>query len=677
VTGQTVRADDARATDPRLLWRALAPAIAGRPRVRVSRDGGRTYPGRSERALTEDLPAAPAAVLLYDEHAAARCLAADFDVTRGGQHQVDTDTAAFTALIQACGGRVVADVSPTGGRHVYVFWARPLPLTELRPVLHALRARFPSLDTAPMLGATDGCIRPPGAAHRRGGHQTLITPLPEALATVAAPCGPGVWSALLDALRPELDALTVIPGPEGQQAATLTRPVGPGARLSARIERIATSGLYETERYASPSEARQAVVTAAVAAGWGLADVAARLEDGRWPGLAGMYRRYRPQARHQAVAADWRKANDWLGREKSARRSTTRGLSHSPAPPPTPEVRSEPTGATRRAPRIDEDSEYQWIRAWWNALLATERLRYTGRAGLSVRLLLRAIGAMAQRRGSRYLDVGRRSLSLACGLDDSTVSELLRVLREEADPWLVLIEGERGVHGDLYELRIPDAAIEVAAWRAWRAGRIEAIHPAFRVLGATSALVFEALTTEPARRRDITHDAALSPRTVDEALTDLAAHGLAERVPNAGWRRGPTALDTVADTLGATERVAELIAEYAVERAAWRAVLGAVAGLTPAGVLAASIATDPVDTDRVHWPDLLDEPPPEDLDTVVGVDAPEPTATELRAAVDLLAAAFGVDPLDLGPGDPATDPRYGVHGRPSAPPERRSANETA
>jgi hypothetical protein len=498
----------------------------------------------------------------------------------------------------------------------------------------------------------------------------LTIPLSDALAVVAAPCGPAVWAGLLDALAPELDALTVLPGSEGQQAAALPRPVGRGARLSARIERIATSGLYESDRYVSPSEARQAVITAAVAAGWGLADVAARLEDGRWPGLAEMYRRYRPHARHRSLAADWRKANDWLGREKSARRSTTRVLSHRPAPPPRSEPASASAGPTRRTPRIDEVSEYQWIRAWWNALLATERLRYTGRAGLSVRLLLRAIGAMAQRRGSRYLDVGRRSLSLGCGLDDSTVSELLRALRDEADPWLVLIEDRRGVHGDLYELRIPDGAIEVAAWRAWRAGRIEAIHPAFRALGATRALVYEALTTEPARRRDITHDAVLSPRTVDEALADLAAHGLAERIPHAGWRRGPTDLDTVADALGTLDRVAELIAEYAVERAAWRAVLGAVTGLRPADLLAADIPGSPVDTDRIHWPDLLDEPPPEDLDT------PHTTPIELQAAVDLLVAAFGAQPLDTGLTDPSIDPRYGVHGRTAAPPQPRRAAAT-
>jgi hypothetical protein len=664
VTGATVAPAPSAPTDPQLLWRAFAPAIAGRPRVRVSRDGGRTYPARAEHDLSEDLPAAPAAVLLYNAAAAARCLAADFDITRGGQAQVDTDTAAFTALVEACGGRVIADRSPTGGRHVYVLWSRPLPLTELRPVLHALRALYPSLDTTPMLGATDGCIRPPGARHRRGGHQTLTTPFSDALAAAHAPNGPDVWAALLDRLAPQLHALTATGPLEVAGDGPVPRPAGPAARLSTRIERIATSGLYDQDRYASPSEARQAVITAAVAAGWALVDVAARLERGHWPGLQALYARYRPHARRGALTADWRKANDWLGWEKTARRTTTRAQSHTGDPSPDP---SKTRGHNKRRARIDDVAEYRWIRAWWNALLATERIRYTGRAGLSVRLLLRSIGAMAQRRGTRYLDVGRRSLALGCGLDDSTVSELLRALRDEPDPWLVLIEDERGVHGDLYELRIPDAALEVAAWRAWRAGRIEAIHPAFRGLGATRALVYEALTTEPARRRDITHDAALSPRTVDEALADLASHGLAERVPNAGWRRGPIALDTVADQLGATDRVAELVAEYAVERAAWRALLGAIRPTH-----AAEIAPVPADTERIHWPELADPPPdlawdPDPDPDLLPAETPE-TAEELRAAVDLLAAAFGVNPLDTGPSDPATDPRYGV--RP--PPTRRA-----
>lgn len=662
---------------PEQAWSALAGAIAGRPRVRVSRDGGRTYPAGVERDLTPELPSSPAAVLLFDDDASARCLAADFDVARGGRGQVDDDAAAFAELVHGCGGRTIADHSPSGGRHIYVLWARPVPITELRPALHALRALYPSLDTTPMTNPAAGCIRPPGARHRCGGHQVLDTPLPEALAVAASPCGPEVWAALLDRLGPQLAELSGLSG-EAESAAEgsdahaagrhgATAPRRHGAGLSPRLERIATTGLYDLDRYASPSEARQAVITAAAAAGWTLADLAAQLERGLWPGLAGFYARYRPHVRRRAIAADWRKAQAWLGRENFARKSTTRVPPHTAGPSPAPSsIRLDLAG-----PEDSALTAYRWIRAWWNAVLATERIRYTGRAGLSVRLLLRSIGAMAQRRGTRYLDVGRRALALGCGLDDSTVSELLRTLREEDDPWIVLLENERGERGDLYELRIPDGALEVAAWRSWRAGRIDAIHPAFRALGPTRALVYEALTREPAHRRELTHDAALSPRTLDDALLELAEYGLAERLPGQGWRRGPADLDVVAERLGTLDRVAELVAEYAVEREAWRALHGAGRPL-PRDL----VNDDDLDLDSL----MFDESGPAEAQIAnaagdFATSGPAPwrhgatsAAAALRAELDaiaLLIAEFGAVPLDP---DPLADPRYGVHGHRARPP---------
>jgi hypothetical protein len=96
------------------------------------------------------------------------------------------------------------------------------------------------------------------------------------------------------------------------------------------------------------------------------------------------------------------------------------------------------------------------------------------------------------------LEVGTRSLALAAGLDHFTVAAVLRrlrrlrMLRAEADPLLVLHEADRGLRGDWYELRIPEAYATTAAWRRWKAGRIEAIHPVFRELGSPAAFVYEA-----------------------------------------------------------------------------------------------------------------------------------------------------------------------------------------
>ena len=351
---------------PDQVWKLLASAIAGRSRVRVSRDGGRTYPGRAERALDDRLPDEPAAVLLFDAAGAARCLAADFDVSRGGRVQVDADAAGLCELIEACGGRTVTDVSPTGGRHVYVFWSATVPISELRPVMRALQVRFPSLDATPMLNPTAGCIRPPGARHRSGGHQVLTTPLPVAQAAVAAPCGPQVWSALLDALAPAPDPTLVPPAPA---------PAAPGLRrsLSARIERIARTGVYDTGRYATPSEARQAVITAAVAAGWTLAELAAQVEARTWTGLAGLYERYRRGARG-ALARDFRKAHAFLARKKNGPESTTRVPPHSG--PPLMNL----SGAAQFQFGPVDDDVYGWLRSWASGIRSWYRSASTPRS---------------------------------------------------------------------------------------------------------------------------------------------------------------------------------------------------------------------------------------------------------------------------------------------------------
>jgi DNA-binding transcriptional ArsR family regulator len=621
--------------DALLHWRSLAPAIAGRPRVRVSRDGGRSYPAGCERALTEALPERPAAVMLFDHDGGARCLAADFDASRGGPAQVDTDAANFTALIGACGGRSFSDVSPNGGRHVYVIWSRPRPIGELQPLMRALCALYPSLDAAPMLNPAAGCIRPPGARHRSGGRQQLTTPLPQALAAVAAPCGPQVWNALLDRLSPTLDRT------EAPDAADLDlEPPAPGgvrggARLSDRLERIARTGSWEPDRYRSPSEARQAVVTAAAAAGWSLPDIAARIEAGRWPGLAELYARYSPCARRAALVRDLRKAHAHLVRGNKARNSNTRESSHSGG---------IGSGVGKQLRESDGTCEFRWIRAWWNAVHATETTRWGNRAGLSKRLALRALGAMAQRRGTRVLEVGVRGLALASGLDHSTVSVVLRALRDEDDPVIELLQNSVGERADRYCLRIPDAGLHAAAWRRWQAGPIAAIHPVFRELGPTAALVHENLTDSPARRGDITRAAVLSPRAVDEALRVLSEHGLAVRDPHTGWRRTELTPDQISRSLGVDLVHQELISRYRTERAAWRELLDRLGKRIPGR----RVRNYP---DTVTWPTALAAPPPvdpadADYDNALAATGP-PTTDAFEVAVELLRRELGATALAL------------------------------
>jgi len=73
--------------------------------------------------------------------------------------------------------------------------------------------------------------------------------------------------------------------------------------------RRSLAGFLTVGQYRSPSEARQAVLAAAVSAGLNLPQVLARLETGVWPGLASFYTRYRHRnTRRKALLADWRNA---------------------------------------------------------------------------------------------------------------------------------------------------------------------------------------------------------------------------------------------------------------------------------------------------------------------------------------------------------------------------------
>jgi hypothetical protein len=203
-------------------WHAVTPLIAGTPHVRISRDGGRTFPGRHARPLPAGPPGQPCTVPVFDPGAGTgRMLALDLDPGRVGrdvheaavehQHErrtvsaaeVRAQAAALAELVARCGGQVLADVSPSGGRHVFILFAAPVPWLELRDVARALALRYPAIDTVPM-SSLGGQISPPGSCHKSGGRRLLSLPLEDARAAVEHPCGPEVWAGLLTELAAEL-----------------------------------------------------------------------------------------------------------------------------------------------------------------------------------------------------------------------------------------------------------------------------------------------------------------------------------------------------------------------------------------------------------------------------------------------------------------------------------------
>ena len=396
-----------------------------------------------------------------------------------------------------------------------------------------------------------------------------------ASAAVRHPNGPEVWAALLDEFAAELRQAEA--SPACTTAATGIRPKGAAAELDdagvpwvprlggrtplgAELEHVARTGRWDRSRYAGRSEARVAVLDAAVARGWRLAEVQSAIASGAWKGMAGLYARAsEPRRLDRLLPLEWRKAVDFLDREKN--------------------VRGWPTSDRNSRPPVEESAssaEYGLIRQWMTAILCAaedpERVKGWGGRAIAVRLVLLALAQAAMVSGSSVVEFGTRNLSLHCALSHRTVARVLRQLAAEDDPLIDFVSPRRLARADRYALRIPGKYAASVRWRRRRSGRIDAIHPAFLVLGGTAALVYEALGPEAARGAEVARAARLAVSTVSVALRVLAEQGLAER-GRRGWRRGPAVLADVAESTGAADLQREREARYKRDRESWRARL--------------------------------------------------------------------------------------------------------
>lgn len=575
----SVAIDDAEAvgSTPEDVWRTLAPRLAARGRMRVSRDGGRNYPRRGERSVTGRLPNQPAAVLIYDDNGCAPVLCLDLDVAKGSLADVDRDFDALGGLLRRCGLRWFSDRSPNGGRHLYVPFAHPVPFHEAVTVTRALTARTPTLDPVPMLGLTDGCIRPPGARHKSGGHQQLDGPLSTAQGVLAAPNSPRGWTALTTNLTVSQKAAPAensaprhgnLASGVGRSQHQQLEPLSGHTEPDANYQRIARTGDFDRAKYRTPSEARQAVLWAALASGWALVDVVRRLGDGTWPGLASFYARYPTHQRHHALAQDWARVASFEKRRrqqsgcKSVRRCTTS--------PHQSRGRGGPAGAPRPTRSVNRT-----IREW----LAAVDLLSRPEDDLTERAVLYALAEAAVLTDCMIVEHGNRSLAIATGLDQSTVGRILHRLSEApSDRCLIdLVRPARGVRAHTYQLRIPHLLAPACIRKPWRRGRIHALRPAFRELGLPAAFVYAVLeqVDNPTSGREVARAARIGTTAAYEALATLSAWGLATRIAG-GWIRGPASPIQLAEQFGVLDSVRDQVERYRVERRAWWRRLGVV-----------------------------------------------------------------------------------------------------
>ncbi|ERI35616.2 hypothetical protein M707_20705 [Arthrobacter sp. AK-YN10] len=589
-------------------WHALAGLLASQPRVRLSKDGGKSYRDSGERDLTDALPSLPAAVRTCGADGLVRTICLDLDVSRGGQDKVESDYKTLCHWFSSNGVRWIEDQSPGGGRHLYLPLNFGVAFTDAKEFVQAAAKRFSSIDAGPHENAKTGAIRVPGSAWKKGGFQRLTMNLNVAYDIARRNRNKWTgWSQLRESLAEELAAVRQRheePLELLEPAEALPLAGGPRA-LPALKEYTARSGNYDTAVYPTDSEARQGVMASAVAAGWSLTDVQRRMTQNIWAGMVAFYARYSPSDKRKAMQRDWHSAIKHVQsfRKKPSPKGTgnNNGYKSYTSPPNT----HPPVLTLIHQP--GSPAEYQYLLTWQNALRAYEESVIGSRSGLGYRMLLRAMGEAAHKRGSRFIEFGVRSLAVATGTHETTVARQLRELSRAESPMIRLAAEGRELRADLYELVIPDEYRSRAEAKAWRPGKIHALRPVFRELGVVSAFVYEAIERADGEliSADIARISGLSPKAVTQALELMAAWNMISRAAGRWQIVKETSLRTLAEYFGVLETIGRQMQRYRSERAQWLQWL-----------LKRALASEPVlagpDDDYPYW----QYGPPEEEQTI-------------------------------------------------------------
>lgn len=613
------------------LWRLIAPAIAAFDRVRISRDGRQYRRGWEQRLDPNRRPQAPAAVRTYDPAGDTQCVAFDLDckkkATRGA---VLRDCERLTAWLAEAGCAYLVDESVSGGRHVYVLLDHKLSHSDLAPLARHLRASgaLPTLDPGPLVNLTEGCIRPPGSAHRDGGYQRLVTPLDGVHRALNRRTSSASWSAFLAQLpTPE----------ENRQTIDLHSPAagadpGPRRPLAKSYATIAVTGSYPADRYPSASEARAAVLLHALCRGWTPQDIDTEVRQGRWAGLSGLYREHYGQ-RYAATAL----AGD-LTRAQARLQELPLHRIHTSA--------TRPRGGGGSAARLH-------LRRWAAALtLATHAGRWDSQKSYGIELVLTALGDAARRSQTIYPAFGVRHLSMGTGtaVEHSGLAKTLKALAGEDDPFILLIDSDRGVEPDVYELRIPDEYLDQLPADERLPPAPIGIHPAFSLLPRPAYRLHTALSTasEPQTPAELATAAHMPLRSVYATLTELERAGLARRRTGGKWSVGRRGLTRFARLNGIATRLHDLVRKWRQERNALRLLHGLEEIHYPGAF-------------TVAWPGISQRPtsppgaaPPTADEILHAADPPRPdwrTDLEEATAIELLRTKLGA--RLLGPDEEA------------------------
>lgn len=558
---------------PGSVWH-LTATITPRSRVRVAVVDayGETLNEYRDRRMATAAPAQPWAVYLAGSDHRFRLLAFDLDA-KGDSARAARDADVLAALLADVGiEHVVCESGPTGGRHVWAGLSEAVDAATVATLGRLVQHLCPSLDLSPLTNPATGCVRPPGAPHRAGGHSTVLR------GDVAALTAPTTTAAAVRDLVIRVAGLVDDTEPAAAIDPHTPLPVDAHGRLylvGPRRPLPAVSAAALTARAAgeNASAVLWRVLIGAAAARWRHADVAALV-----PSAAGLEhvrtratpsgRRTRSHGEHAAVLArQWDKAVRYVA-------SSDR------------QIGDDPT-FDRRADQMAAHVRHVQARA--DAAAG----RWTTGGGPTDRRVLDVLCHLALQALSASLEADGRRLALLAGIGRETARTAL--LRLAEDGWIARTAEAEGPHGAHWTID-PQQFLHTHADHA----RSQA-DP--RPLGAGAAERTVLLATLRTRTETTAHDLftaarpALShlagnlyartdtnPHTTDELavttglncprmrrlLGRLVWAGLLVQV-GPSWRRvaAPQALDAAAERAGVAGRLDARAERYRVERELW------------------------------------------------------------------------------------------------------------
>lgn len=517
-------------------------------------------------------PAVPWAIYLADDERRYRLLAFDLDAkTPQAARAAEADAERIAGLLKRAGmPALICQSGPAGGRHVWTALAESVDAATVATLARLLRHLCPTLDIAPLTNPTTGCVRPPGAPHRAGGHSTVLSGDLEALKTSVSGSESvsklvTILAQLVNVTEPaHVDAHTPLPLDEHGR---LYLP-GPRRPLPA----VSAAALDEDAACGDASAVLWRILIGAAAARWRHADIAQLVAHS--PGLEHI-RTYRDRSQ--------RKPRGQIDAARTLRRQWDKAVRYVATAPR--QIGDDPTFDGRADQIATHAREIQ-------ARADAAAGRWTSGGGPADRRVLDVLCILALQAITATVEADIRRLALLAGIGRETARTAL--LRLADDGWITRARDADGPHGAHWQLA-PATVIHsnldhsrsqadprpVGAGAAERttllasltarlnAARHDLFTPGNGGLGHHAGNTYARTTDEPQTLTQLSLATGASTKDTAHTLNRLTSAGVLVSTPH-GWRR-PRAdhRRAAADRAGTTGRLDNRATRYSIERELW------------------------------------------------------------------------------------------------------------